>query len=125
MTAKPFHTNTQVSADSLMNYIKTILKRNLSLFGSFWQEFSCFQTSVTILQAFSYFGLGNVLFMRVSSEALSELFVMASCRQPAIYLHTTAITMCSVQLFLDVTLLCFVLQQLKIHLYFAGRGLQI
>ena len=69
-------------------------------------------------------GLCNVLCTWVSSAALSQVFVQASCRQPAVYLSTT-ITMCFAELFLDVMLLCFVLQQLKIHPYLAGQGLQI
>lgn len=69
-------------------------------------------------------GLRNVLCTWVSSASLSQVFVRTSCRQPAIYLRTT-ITMCSAELFLDVMLLCFVLQQLKIHPYLAGHGLQI
>lgn len=69
-------------------------------------------------------GLCNVLCAWVSSAALSQVFVQASYRPPAIYLHTTA-TMSSAELFLDVMLLCFVLQQLKIHPYLAGHGFQI
>lgn len=69
-------------------------------------------------------GLCNALCMWISSAALSQVFVRASCRQLAIYLHTN-ITMCSAELFLDVMLLCFVLQRLKIRPYLAGHGIQI
>lgn len=69
-------------------------------------------------------GLCNVLCTWVLSAALSQVFVRASCRQPAIYLRTT-ITMCSAELFLDVMLQCFVLHLLKICPYLAGHGLQI
>lgn len=68
-------------------------------------------------------GLRNVLCTRVSSASLSQVFVRTSCRQLAIYLRTT-ITMCYAKLFLDVMLLCFVLQQLKIHPYLAGLQIQ-
>lgn len=68
--------------------------------------------------------LCNVLCMWVSSAALCQVFVRASCKQPAACLCAT-ITVCFAELFLDVMLLCFVLQQLKIHTFLAGHGLKI
>lgn len=60
-------------------------------------------------------GLFNVLYTWISSAALSQ----ASCKHPAVQFHAI-IFMCCAVLFLNIVLLCFVLQQLKIHIFLAA-----
>lgn len=69
-------------------------------------------------------GSHNVLCKRVSSAVLYEGFVRTSGIQPAVY-HHTVVTVCFAELFLDVMLPCFVLQQLKMPPDLTGHGLKI
>lgn len=86
-------------------------------FPGLWSEYSAGSD-----QAFS--GSHNVLCKRVSSAVLYEGFVRTSGIQPAVY-HHTVVTVCFAELFLDVMLPCFVLQQLKIPPDLTGHGLKI